>query len=126
MSHSDRLHSLPEGFTIIATTESAPFAAIAHNEKPIYGIQFHPEVTHSLKGKDVLRRFILNICDCKQEWTMVSYIFRNFKRFFVNSDSFYRTPSSTKRLNVFVNLLDPRDRLLELLAEESIHQSLPS
>lgn len=126
MSHSDRLHSLPEGFTIIATTESAPFAAIAHNEKPIYGIQFHPEVTHSLKGKDVLRRFILNICDCKQEWTMVSYIFRNFKRFFVNSDSLYRTPSSTKRLNVFVNLLDPRDRLLELSVEESTHQSLPS
>ena len=74
MSHSDRLHSLPENFTTIATTESAPFAAIAHNEKEIYGIQFHPEVTHSLKGKDVLRRFILNICECKQEWTMASLL----------------------------------------------------
>ncbi|GAA5834021.1 hypothetical protein JCM5353_008612 [Sporobolomyces roseus] len=80
MSHSDRLHSLPEGFTIIATTESAPFAAIAHNEKPIYGIQFHPEVTHSLKGKDVLRRFILNICDCKQEWTMDAFIDKEIER----------------------------------------------
>lgn len=64
MSHSDRLHSLPEGFTTIATTESAPYAAIAHNDKPIYGIQFHPEVTHSLRGKDVLQRFVLNICGC--------------------------------------------------------------
>lgn len=71
MSHSDRLHSLPENFTTIATTESAPFAAIAHNAKPIYGIQFHPEVTHSLRGKDVLRRFVLNICGCAQGWTMV-------------------------------------------------------
>lgn len=71
MSHSDRLHSLPEGFTTIATTESAPWAAIAHNEKPIYGIQFHPEVTHSLRGKDVLQRFVINICGCARGWTMV-------------------------------------------------------
>lgn len=71
MSHSDRLHSLPEGFTTIATTESAPWAAIAHNDKPIYGIQFHPEVTHSLRGKDVLQRFVINICGCARGWTMV-------------------------------------------------------
>lgn len=71
MSHSDRLHSLPEGFSIIATTDSAPFAALAHNTKPIYGIQFHPEVTHSRRGKEVIERFVVNICGCKREWTMV-------------------------------------------------------
>ncbi|GAA5961344.1 hypothetical protein JCM21900_004490 [Sporobolomyces salmonicolor] len=80
MSHSDRLHSLPDGFTIIATTESAPFAAVAHNEKPIYGIQFHPEVTHSLRGKDVLERFIINICGCKREWTMDAFIDKEIDR----------------------------------------------
>lgn len=71
MSHSDRLHSLPENFSIIATTESAPFAAIAHNTQKLYGIQFHPEVTHSPRGKEVLERFVVNICGCKREWTMV-------------------------------------------------------
>ncbi|BGO96963.1 GMP synthase (glutamine-hydrolyzing) [Rhodotorula toruloides] len=80
MSHSDRLHSLPENFTTVATTESAPFAAIAHNEKPIYGIQFHPEVTHSLRGKDVLRRFVINICGCEQGWTMESFIDKEIER----------------------------------------------
>ncbi|GAA5904488.1 hypothetical protein JCM6882_008922 [Rhodosporidiobolus microsporus] len=80
MSHSDRLHSLPDGFTIIATTESAPFAAIAHNEKPIYGIQFHPEVTHSLRGKEVLERFVINICGCKREWTMDAFIDKEIAR----------------------------------------------
>lgn len=73
MSHSDRLHSLPENFSIIATTESAPFAALAHNTLPIYGIQFHPEVTHSPRGREVLERFIIGICGCRKNWTMVSW-----------------------------------------------------
>ncbi|BGP38797.1 GMP synthase (glutamine-hydrolyzing) [Rhodotorula kratochvilovae] len=80
MSHSDRLHSLPEGFTTIATTESAPWAAIAHNEKPIFGIQFHPEVTHSLRGKDVLQRFVINICGCRRGWTMEEFIDKEIER----------------------------------------------
>ncbi|BGP14793.1 hypothetical protein JCM10213_001840 [Rhodosporidiobolus nylandii] len=80
MSHSDRLHSLPDNFTTIATTESAPFAAIAHNEKEIYGIQFHPEVTHSLRGKDVLKRFVVDICGCKTGWTMDAFIEKEIDR----------------------------------------------
>ena len=71
MSHSDRLHSLPTDFSIIATTDSAPFAALAHNSRPLYGIQFHPEVTHSPRGKEVLERFIVRICGCERGWTMV-------------------------------------------------------
>ncbi|KAL8286557.1 hypothetical protein RQP46_004574 [Phenoliferia psychrophenolica] len=80
MSHSDRLHSLPTDFSIIATTESAPFAALAHNSKPLYGIQFHPEVTHSPRGKEVLERFIVRICECKPEWTMGAFIDKEIAR----------------------------------------------
>ncbi|KAM0788142.1 GMP synthase (glutamine-hydrolyzing) [Microbotryomycetes sp. NB124-2] len=80
MSHSDRLHSLPDNFSIIATTDSAPFCALAHNEKPIYGIQFHPEVTHSKYGKQVLERFIVGICECKREWTMENFIDKEIQR----------------------------------------------
>lgn len=80
MSHSDRLHSVPEGFSIIATTPSAPFAALAHKEKALYGVQFHPEVTHSKRGKEVLQSFVVNICGCKQEWTMDAFIDKEITR----------------------------------------------
>ncbi|KAK4704041.1 GMP synthase (glutamine-hydrolyzing), partial [Phenoliferia sp. Uapishka_3] len=80
MSHSDRLHSLPNDFSIIATTDSAPFAALAHNTKPLYGIQFHPEVTHSPRGKEVLERFVVRICGCKREWTMDAFIDKEIAR----------------------------------------------
>ena len=71
MSHGDQLAAPPPGFHVIGHTKSAPFAAIAHNAKPIYGIQFHPEVTHSPRGKEVISRFVLNVCGCKSDWTMV-------------------------------------------------------
>jgi GMP synthase (glutamine-hydrolysing) len=82
MSHGDQLSALPEDFHVVGRTKSAPFAAIAHNEKPFYGIQFHPEVTHSPRGKEVIAKFVLDICQCKASWTMVCthMIFR------VNSD----------------------------------------
>ena len=76
MSHGDQLSELPPDFHIIGRTNTAPFAAIAHNSKPFYGIQFHPEVTHSPRGKEVIGRFILNICGCRNNWTMV-IIFQN-------------------------------------------------
>lgn len=65
MSHGDRLSQLPEGFCTIATTTNSPYAGIAHKEKNIYGIQFHPEVTHTPKGKDLLRNFAVKICGGK-------------------------------------------------------------
>ncbi len=71
MSHGDQLSAPPPDFHIIGHTESAPYAAIAHNTKPIYGIQFHPEVTHSPRGKEVIAGFVHNICGCKNDWTMV-------------------------------------------------------
>src|SRR5713226_8384917 len=71
MSHGDQLSAPPPDFHIIGHTKSAPYAAIAHDTKPIYGIQFHPEVTHSPRGKEVIARFVHNICGCRNCWTMV-------------------------------------------------------
>ena len=70
MSHGDKLSCLPDSFVTIATTGNAAFAGIAHSFKPFYGIQFHPEVTHTPKGKDLLRNFAVDICNVKQDWAM--------------------------------------------------------
>lgn len=73
MSHTDYVKEAPEGFKIVARTENCPCAAIACDEKKLYGVQFHPEVTHSEFGQDILRNFILNICQCEQSWNMDDY-----------------------------------------------------
>jgi len=70
MSHGDKLGALPAGFLTIATTANAPFAGIAHWEKPTYGIQFHPEVTHTPKGKELFANFAIKLCKARQSWTM--------------------------------------------------------
>jgi len=70
MSHGDKLGALPAGFLTIATTANAPFAGIAHSEKPTYGIQFHPEVTHTPKGKELFANFAIKLCKARQSWTM--------------------------------------------------------
>jgi GMP synthase (glutamine-hydrolysing) len=80
MSHGDQISEMPPDFHIIAHTNTAPFAAVAHNTKPFYGIQFHPEVTHSLRGKEVIGRFILDICACKPSWTMEEFIGKEIAR----------------------------------------------
>ena len=73
MSHGDKLASLPASFKTTATTSSSPFAGIAHLEKPIYGIQWHPEVTHSAQGSELLRNFAVDICQARQNWTMAEF-----------------------------------------------------
>jgi len=73
MSHGDQLSEPPKDFNIIGYTQSAPYAALAHSSRPLYGIQFHPEVTHSPQGKEVIGSFILNICQCRPHWTMVLF-----------------------------------------------------
>ncbi|KAF9038342.1 GMP synthase [Hymenopellis radicata] len=80
MSHSDHLTAIPPTFTIIGSTENAPFAAIAHKEKPWYGIQFHPEVTHSARGKEVIGKFILGVCGARKDWTMEEFIGKEIAR----------------------------------------------
>lgn len=69
MSHGDRVTQLPDGFRIIAETEAAPFAGIADETRGFYGIQFHPEVTHTTQGRAILQRFVHDICGCRSLWT---------------------------------------------------------
>ncbi len=78
MSHSDSVKNLPEGFKLIAKTESIPVAAYKANDdfaaNAVYGIQFHPEVTHSTDGRQLLKNFVVDICDCKQDWTSAAFV----------------------------------------------------
>jgi len=74
MSHGDSLTKIPDGFEIIAHTENAPIAAIRNQEKKIYGVQFHPEVHHSVEGIKILENFVRKICLCKEIWDMHSFV----------------------------------------------------
>jgi len=73
MSHGDRIEAIPEGFKVIATSGNAPFAVIANEEKKFYGVQFHPEVIHTLHGEKLLANFVKNIVGCSGDWTMASF-----------------------------------------------------
>ncbi len=73
MSHSDRVVELPEGYNITASTRNCPIAAFENEEKNIYGVQFHPEVTHTEYGKAVLENFLFAICGCAGDWSMEDY-----------------------------------------------------
>ncbi|HIQ24487.1 MAG TPA: glutamine-hydrolyzing GMP synthase [Persephonella sp.] len=74
MSHGDRVLELPEGFEPIARTYNAPFAAITNKEKKIWGVQFHPEVSHTYLGKEILKNFAIKICGIVPDWTMGNFI----------------------------------------------------
>ncbi|MCE2510799.1 MAG: glutamine-hydrolyzing GMP synthase [Alphaproteobacteria bacterium] len=73
MSHGDRVVRLPEGFRVIGTSEGAPFAAIADDERRFYGLQFHPEVVHTPDGAALLKNFTHRVAGCKGEWTMHAF-----------------------------------------------------
>ncbi len=74
MSHGDHLTRLPKDFKVIGHTANAPIAAIRHRSKPIFGIQFHPEVVHSEKGREILSNFLFRICDCRGNWNAASFV----------------------------------------------------
>ncbi len=74
MSHGDRVLRLPEGFVVLGTSESSPFAAVRHAERPIWGVQFHPEVGHTEGGSQILANFVERICGCSGSWTMDAFI----------------------------------------------------
>ena len=79
MSHGDEAEQIPKNFEVIGHTESAKAAAIANMEKSIYGIQFHPEVVHTEQGTEILKNFVLKICNAKQEWTMKGFVEKTVK-----------------------------------------------
>jgi GMP synthase (glutamine-hydrolysing) len=80
MSHGDKLSKIPKGFKITAESDNSPYAAIENVEKNIYGVQFHPEVKHSVNGRKILKNFIFEICGSEPDWTMKSYIVDEIKR----------------------------------------------
>lgn len=74
MSHFDSIVRAPDGFTVTASTPDAPVAVLEHEAKRIHGVQFHPEVVHTPEGQEMLRRFLVDVCQCRQDWTMASII----------------------------------------------------
>ena len=74
MSHGDEAENIPKGFEVIGHTENSQSAVIANNERTVYGIQFHPEVVHTEKGIEILKNFVLKICDAKQDWSMEQFV----------------------------------------------------
>ncbi len=74
MSHGDKVESIPDNFKIIGSNNSTPIAAIANDDLKIYGVQFHPEVTHTNQGTKILKRFVIDIAKCTPEWDMPNYI----------------------------------------------------
>jgi len=74
MSHSDTVFALPEEFEAFAHTENSPVAAFKHKEKPIYGLQWHPEVVHTENGMKMLRNFVFGVCECKANWRMEDFV----------------------------------------------------
>jgi GMP synthase (glutamine-hydrolysing) len=74
MSHGDKVTAMPPGFKLMASTDSCPIAGMADEERKFYGVQFHPEVTHTRQGKAILNRFVHDICGCGTDWNMPDYV----------------------------------------------------
>ena len=74
MSHGDKVTELPPGFKVIGSSDACPVAAMADEERRFYAVQFHPEVTHTLKGKEIIARFVHEICGCGHDWNMPDYV----------------------------------------------------
>lgn len=74
MSHGDRVTRIGDELESLAASDNAPYAALRHRDRPVYGLQFHPEVTHSVDGRDILRNFVLRVCDARPDWTMEHFV----------------------------------------------------
>ncbi len=80
MSHTDFVKILPEGFVNIASTDNCPNAGMANETKKIYGIQFHPEVNHTVDGTKIIHNFVYNVCGCSGDWKMSSFVEDSVKK----------------------------------------------
>ena len=79
-SHGDEVTALPDGFRAVATTEGCNHAAVEDRKRKLYGLQFHPEVVHTPRGKEILQNFVYHICHCAMDWTMGSFIKESCER----------------------------------------------
>ena len=80
MSHGDQVNQLPAEFVPLATTPTCPYAAVRHSTRPFYGVQFHPEVTHTPHGDDILHNFLFRICKCDGSWKMSDFVHAECQR----------------------------------------------
>ncbi len=80
MSHGDKVSAMPDGFTVIASNEATPIAAMADESRRFYGVQFHPEVTHTVLGQPILHRFVREICQLEAHWSMPNFLEREVQR----------------------------------------------
>jgi GMP synthase (glutamine-hydrolysing) len=80
MSHGDKVTQLPDGFKVMASTEACPIAGMADETRRFYGVQFHPEVTHTSQGRALLQRFVHDLCGCGSDWNMPDYVSEAVKR----------------------------------------------
>ena len=81
MSHTDYVKTVPAGFSVIASTEHCPCAAMADEGRRLYGVQFHPEVTHTAYGKQLLHNFLFTVCGCKGDWTMDDFVTASVEKY---------------------------------------------
>ncbi|HSB68758.1 MAG TPA: glutamine-hydrolyzing GMP synthase [Candidatus Methylomirabilis sp.] len=80
MSHGDKLDALPPAFSVLAHSGNSPYAAFRHRERPLFGVQFHPEVAHTPQGKDILANFLFRIAKCEPSWDMKSFVSASVER----------------------------------------------
>ncbi len=80
MSHGDKVDDLPRGFSVLASSENSPNAAVADVNRGLYGVQFHPEVAHTPRGGEILANFLMSICGCSPSWTMSSFVDRSIEQ----------------------------------------------
>lgn len=73
MSHGDRIDTMPEGFTVLASSKNSPVAAMKDSSRRFFGVQFHPEVAHTPRGVKILKNFLFRVCGCQPSWTMASF-----------------------------------------------------
>src|SRR6059036_4224940 len=73
-SHGDEVTALPKGFRVVGSTDGCDFAAVEDRQRKLYGLQFHPEVAHTPRGREILQNFVYHICHCAMDWTMGSFI----------------------------------------------------